>query len=480
MAEVLEDQDMERVTLSGATVEMVRDILDDLTPDLTRQKKEAHNVDSWLRPDPATGFSIPSKASTEHVALAALSRTPWLGLVVANVAQAMYVNDVVTDNGPSKELMALWRENGMVSHQISNHYAMTGYGQSFGVVTPATNNGVRSARMRCVSPAKMAARWDDAGADRYPRYTIEELSKSGETRTYRVTTPTHFYVVEDTSGERVITSYAEHGMGVTPVVRFANQIDLEGRITGEVDPFIPTAARINKTSYDRLLAQHFTAWQVRTISGIDLPENEDADTERAEIAEAKLKLSQEDMLVSEDPETKFGVLPGGDLGTFNEAWKSDIEALAATSQTPAHALTGQLVNLNAEALAAARSPLTQKVYERRTNAGEGYALMLRLAAAFAGLDELAADPMVRVTWKDMEIRSMSQAVDALGKAHSLLEIPAKGLWSRIPGVERTELQEWERLLEEEQDSDPMNRVLRRHMDPNDDEPDTEPDDTDQE
>ena len=32
---------------------------------------------------------------------------------------------------------------------------------------------------------------------------------------------------------------------------------------------------------------------------------------------AKLKLSQEDMLVSEDPETKFGVLPGATLDSAN-------------------------------------------------------------------------------------------------------------------------------------------------------------------
>lgn len=280
-----------------------------------------------------------------------------------------------------------------------------------------------------------------------------------------MTTPSHFYLVEDSDGERVITSYMEHGMGVTPVVRFANQIDLEGRVTGEVDPFIPTAARINKTSYDRLLSQHFTAWQVRTISGIDLPEDPDPATEAAKTDAAKLKLSQEDMLVSEDPETKFGVLPGADLSTFISAWRSDIEALAATSQTPAHALTGQLVNLNAEALAAARSPLTQKVYERRINAGEGYSRMLRLAASFAGLDDLAADPMVRVTWQDMEIRSMSQAVDALGKAKTMLEVPARALWSRIPGVERTDLQEWERLADEDQEADPLNRVLRNHAAP---------------
>lgn len=447
-------------------VQEVQDVLDVLTPVLNTQRREADNVDSWIRPDAAQGFDIPARASHEHRQLAALARTPWLGLVVTNVVQAMYVNDVVTDDGPSVDLMRLWRANGMASHQVSNHFAMVSYGQSFGVVTPALDNGVRSARMRCVSPRRMAVQWDDPGADVYPRVALERLAEDGDTITYRVYTPEVIYTVEDVSGDLVITSVVDHGASVTPVVRFANRIDLEGRVTGEVDPFIPVAARANKTSYDRLLAQHFTAWQVRTIAGIDLPENpDDPAAERVEMDAAKLKLSQEDMLVSEDPDTKFGVLPGATLDTFIAAWRADIEALAATSQTPAHALTGQLVNLNAEALAAARAPLTQKVYERRINAGDSYAAMLRLAAGFSGMEDLSKDPMVRTTWQDMEIRSMSQAVDALGKAASMLNIPAKGLWSRIPGVERSDLQEWERLADDERDTDPINQVLRNHQAP---------------
>lgn len=138
------------VEMDPAAVQTVRDILDDLTPELVTQKRLAKNVDSWTRPDPTRGFEVPARASREHAQLAALSRTPWLGLVVTNVVQAMYVNDVVTDGGPSKDLMRMWRDNGMVSHQVSNHYAMTAYGQSFGVVTPAQSNGVDSARMRCV------------------------------------------------------------------------------------------------------------------------------------------------------------------------------------------------------------------------------------------------------------------------------------------------------------------------------------------
>lgn len=57
---------------------------------------------------------------------------------------------------------------------------------------------------------------------------------------------------------------------------------------------------------------------------------------------------------------------------------------------------------------------------------------------------------------------MAQAVDALGKAASMLGIPKRALWNRIPGVERSDVQEWERLADQEQDADPINAVLRRH------------------
>ncbi|QNQ90727.1 phage portal protein [Corynebacterium poyangense] len=154
----------------------------------------------------------------------------------------------------------------------------------------------------------------------------------------------------------------------------------------------------------------------------------------------KLKLAQDDILVAEDPEVKFGVLDATLLDPFVNAWRSDIEALAAVSQTPAHALTGQLVNLNAEALAAARSPLTQKVYERQMSAAASYSRLIRTAGAIIGDDTIADDEFLRVTWQDMEIRSMSQAADALGKIATMLGVPARCLWGRIPGWSARSLQ----------------------------------------
>lgn len=444
-------------------METVRDITKALVAKMDRQRMAADAVDSWLRPETKRGFEVPARASQEHRALADLSRTPWLSLVVTNVAQAMYVDNIVGEDGESTDLWKLWLDNNMASLQVANHRAMVSYGQSFGVATPATFNGVKSSKLRCLSPRRMAVEWDDDATDVYPEYALEAVSTDPLVKRWRLYDSQYTYQVQATESEpyQLVAVPEEHGSGVTPVVRFANMLDLDGNILGEVTPFIPTAARINKTSYDRLLAQHFNSWKVRTIAGIDLPEEtDDPDADKAAVEQTKLKLAQEDILISEDPDTKFGVLDSTLLDTFVTAWRSDIEALAAVSQTPAHALTGQLVNLNAEALAAARAPLTQKVWERQVNAGATYSRLLRLAAAQAGMDTLAIDPMLRVTWQDMEIRSMSQAVDALGKAASMLKIPARGLWNRIPGVERSDVQEWERMTDQDADADPLRAVLR--------------------
>lgn len=431
---------------------------------LIQQKRDAEAVDSWIRPNSEYGFDVPRRASAEHKALANLARTPWLGLVVANVAQAMYVDSIVTEKGHDSELWKLWLDNDMGRLQIANHRAFIAYGQSFGVVTPAHFNGVDTAKIRCLSPKRMACEWVDGATDVYPAFALEACSSATDNTAYRLYDEENIYYVDMSAGEDMpeIVDIDSHGVGVTPVCRFSNILDLDGNTVGEVTPFIPTAARINKTSYDRLLAQHFNSWKVRTIAGIDMPEDEDPKVAQEKADATKTKLSHEDLLISENPDTKFGVLDATSLDTFVAAWRADIEALAAVSQTPAHALTGQLVNLSAEALAAARAPLTQKVWERQVGAAATYSRLLRLAASITGLEEQAADPMVRITWQDMEIRSMSQAVDALGKAVSMLKIPERALWNKIPGVERSDVQEWERIADERAAADPINVALRGH------------------
>ena len=444
----------------------IKRTFDRLNAKLVRQGRECDAVDSWLRPELEAGFEVPRKATREHRALRDLSRTPWLKLVVDNVVQAMYVDSIVGDEGRIPELWALWNANGMRSQQISNHRAMIAYGHSYAVVSGAHRYGERSARIRFLSPRRVAVEFEDLGADPYPSAALELESKRGESTRYRLRVPGWEYVLEqgaktgqDMDG-LVIAESKPSGLGHVPVVRFANQLDLDGRVIGEVEPFIPSARRINKTAYDRMLAQHFNSWKVKTATGLDMPEQLDEDgdgtgrVDEAAAEELKLKLDQADILTG-GHDVKFGTLDATALDPFVNGWRADIEALAAVSQTPAHALTGMIVNLSADALAAARGPLTQKVYERQQNASAAYANVMRVAAQVAGHDDLAQDDMIRVTWQDMEVRSMAQAVDALGKAAQMLRIPARGLWGMIPTVEASDVQEWERMSEQELERDPL-------------------------
>ena len=453
----------------------VKPVFDSLRARMDRQRRECDRVDSWIRPELEKGFRVPRHASHEHRSLADLSTTPWLRLVVDNVVQAMYVDSIVGESGPSEALWSLWMGNGMSAQQVSAHRSMIAYGSAFMVVSRARGGfGEASSRIRCLSPRRVAVDWDDLGADPYPSAALEYVGvENKETRWILRLPGVEYTILEgkydpnlEFKGLR-IGQQVPTGLDFVPVVRMANQMDLDGHVVGEVTPFIPTAARINKTSFDRLLAQHFSSWKVKTVTGLELPESVGPDGEPTGKVDQdaadrmKVKLAQDDLLVAEDPDTRFGQLDATSLEPFVSAWRSDIEALAAVSQTPAHALTGQMVNLSAEALAAARAPLTQKVHERQMNAGVAYGRALRAAALMAGLVDEAEDEMVRVKWQDMEIRSMSQAVDALGKAATMLGIPKQALWGRIPGVESGDVQEWRAFAEDEAALDPFMVEINR-------------------
>lgn len=153
-------------------------------------------------------------------------------------------------------------------------------------------------------------------------------------------------------------------------------------------------------------------------------------------------------LFAEDPETKFGSLEGGPLSGFIESLDMQIRHPAAISQIPPFHLLGQVANLSAEALQAAETSLTRKVQEFRTSFGESWERVFRIAGELEGVSSAADDFAGEVLWRDMESKSLAQSADALGKMAQQLAIPVKGLWSRVPGVTQTELEDWNNLYDE--------------------------------
>ena len=421
------------------------------------EKDRLEKIDQWLNgcQDPP---NVP-EASQELKRLLELSRTPWLGLVVTTLGQAMFV-DGFRSPASGQTLEKSWKTwvgNGMPSRQVAIHRAALGYGYAYMLVEEGiAQDGTPRSVMRGLSPKRVYAEYDDSSFDDWPRYAIRVDAQSDLAAVvwlYDDTYAHKLFYKPSAAVQWTLEKSTPHNAGCVPLVRYTNQLDLDGKTPGEVEPFVGLAARIDKSSFDRLVTQHYNSWKKLWIAGMTEPPADEADARRR-----KLKLRQEDILIAESTETKFGAIPETELGGFINAIESDIEHLAAVAQLPNHLLTGKMVNLSAEALSAARAPLTQKVFERQVSFGASHAQALRLAAKLQGDEESAQDVMAHVTWQDMEVRSLAQAADALGKLATQLGIPRMSLWRMIPGVSQLDVEEWqENML----DDDPAAVYLRK-------------------
>ncbi len=437
-------------------IELVKDRL---WPELRKEREKLNRIDKWLRWDHEKPHA-PRSSTREYKELAARSQTPWGGLVVTSVAQALYVEGYRAADAPEDaEAWGWWQANGLDSRQIAFHRAALAYGHCYATVLPGEDAfGTAMPAIRGHSPRRMLAFYREPEFDEWPEYALHAEPvrlvgwKGWHIKLYDDEV-VHRLELSTDSERFTYIEFEKHGLGLCPVVRYANQLDLEGRMPGEVEPFIPLFARIDQTTFDRLVVQRFSSWVVRTIAGMAKP-----DTPEEEAAK-RLLLRVEDLLVAEDPDTKFGSLPATPLSGFIEACEADIKVLAAVSQTPAHEMLGQLANLSAEALAAARASLTAKVEERKHSLGESHEQTLRLSAHVMGDRDGARDRSSQVRWADTEIRSLAQAADALGKIAQMLGVPVEVLWEKIPGWTQQDVERAKALAAEGDSISSLARLL---------------------
>lgn len=403
-----------------------------LLPKMQTERQELDRIDKWMRWDPEE-VQVPRKATEEKKFLAKLSETPWLMLVVNTLAQQLVAESVESSrHDVSSTVWGPWIRNRMQSRQRAIHHAALGYGYAYTTVLP----GDQGAVIRGRSPRDMFAVYQDPVTDEYPAYTIR---KSGDH--YFILDEEAEYTLGNEDGRLIYITHQVHGVGVPPVVRYSNAIDLEARTPGEVEPYIGVAKRINQTTNDRMLIQHHNSWKVRTATGLDADKSAD-DRERE-----KLRLAQDDILVGGEG-VDFGSLDETSVEPTMKAAKADVETLAAVSQTPAHSLTGNMINLSAEAITEARAMLDNKAMQRKLAFGDSHAQTLRLAAHIENRAQDAADFSLQIKWADLESRSMSQAADALGKMATMLGIPPELLWDRVPGVPADVAEKWRKYARE--------------------------------
>ncbi|MFE0187746.1 phage portal protein [Streptomyces sp. NPDC058989] len=426
---------------------------------LRTDRERLDRIDRYMRGE-HDGPYIPRSATEEYKLLAKRAISNWLPLLVKTPSQAMavdgYRRSAGLDGDAPEETPTEWRawqDNRMDARQTPVHRAALTYGQAFATVLRDPADPDRPV-IRGVSPRLLYASYEDPAADALPLWALQVETvpdaEGVEARAW-LYDATHVYdfLVGGKGGPQLLAS-RPHGMGVCPVVRFAPDIDLEGRVTGVVEPMIPIQDRVNQTVFDLLVSQTFGSFKVRTISGMAPEFRRDPDTGeilydangRPQVIPIQADASR--FLVAPDADTKFSQLDETPLSGFLDAIELATKHLAALSQTPPHYLLGSMVNLSAEALAAAESALSRAVDEYKHSMGESWELVLFLCATVVGAEP---DPRAEVLWKDAESRSLAQTVDALGKAVTMLNVPARAMWSRIPGVTARDVEEWAQIQE---------------------------------
>jgi hypothetical protein len=417
-----------------------------------RQRENAMILDAWSRGEQrqaaehglhelAGGVFSPGErmVTDEYKNLSKLSPAPIGGLIITSLAQTVYVDGVRRkDSQENMQVWETWQRNGWDAKQIALHRDTITHGLAFSTVRRDVDplTGDKMAKMDAFSAKRMAAFYDDPN-DEWPSFAIQAdpvYTKAGFDGQWTVTVyddEALYYLSCENSGfdidDWTYISFDEHGMGVPPIVQYSNRLDLDGRATGELEPVIPMLARIDQNTFDRLIVQRFGAWKIRYIAGLAKP-----DATSDQIAEA-IRLKQEDLLVSTDPNTKFGTLDATDMKGFLDADDHDLRMLAAITQTPPHHMLGLSSNLQAEALAAATEGLMRKSGDFRMLNGNSHEQNFRLVAIANDNKEEARATDMQVRWRDTESRSLVQVANALSLFASGLKIPVEMLWEKIPG-----------------------------------------------
>lgn len=459
---------------------------------LARDRDRLLRIDRYLNGEHDDPY-MPDLADDEYRLLAKRSVSNWCPLLVGTPAQALYVDNFrrgITTGSTTEAPTTItpewrhWQKSGLDARQAAVHRGALTYGHSF-TLTEKTKRGVRT---KGLSALKTVALYEDPANDQVPaaaltvtRWPATDGDKviPGQARMwdgrheYTVT----FDSLDDEKSVKVSGRKA-HGASECPITRFAAAVDLEGRTVGVIEPVISVQDRINQTIMDLLLAQSYAAVAVRTVTGMAPPmqmepehDNPD-DPEEITGYRPKLDANGNPMpqrinhnarrfLFAEDPDVKWGSLDATPLGGFIDSLDMSIRHLSALSQTPPHHLLGQIANLSAEALLAAETALSRKVEEFRKMFGESWERVFRLAAELEGELDAAEDYAGEVIWRDMELKSLAQSADGLGKLAELLGIPKRGLWNRVPGTTKQELDEWDRLYEEENSDVALANALTR-------------------
>lgn len=394
---------------------------------------------------------VPKRHSQEYRQLVDMSVMNIMPLIVSTFAQNLFITGYRTGRS-SDNLKAweLWQDNRMDGLQSSLFRTAVEYGLAYTTALPAKREGEKSAEMRLYSPRSLTAVYDDVLHDEWPVYAIavrhgyDKGEKKPVRRLVLIDEEYEIRMVAKADADEIVgkPKVSEHGMGVTPVVRWqAAGANLDDQSRGEVEPLMRIQDSLNQTTFGLRSTERAQAFRQRWATGLEPQTDENG----AEVE--PFQGGQDRVWTNSSPDARFGDFEQASLDGYLDSRQSTLRIGSAVAQMAPHALlvSDGISNLNAEALAALEAAQQRKIGEYKTSLGESAEQHFRLSSLAAGDDKGWKERSAEVRWRDTESRSLAQLADALGKMAQMLGIPPRALWELLPDVTDQQLLRWDKL-----------------------------------
>lgn len=416
----------------------------------------------------------PKGANSEYRWIMRKSVRNFLPLVVSVISQNLHVDGYHRSGQTVSDFMSgsvntewdAFRANRMVSRQHGIHRSVAKHGIAYVIVLPGQmaigeEQGIQSMPViRPVSARRLTAMYLNDVDDEWPQLAVEvsEVADTSTPGNVRLIVTLYdeqsrYILTGSTGGGRDTLPLtvaqpgdpyldgkppvAQHGLGVCPVVRFLHETDLDGEldVSGEVEPIMLCQDQINFSTFNLMMAEQYAAFRQRWVTGMAA-----ADEEGREVQPFRPGVDR--MFASDDPTTKFGEFDVTPLQPYIDDREAGIRHMSTISQVPPYHLLGQVANMSAEALAAARDGLDRKIEELQAVLTDPHRNVFRLSSKAVGDMEGWNDLNGTVVWRDTSARAFAATVDALGKLAQMLDVPVEELWRRVPGATADDVESW--------------------------------------
>ncbi|MFF7408708.1 phage portal protein [Streptomyces lydicus] len=239
---------------------------------------------------------------------------------------------------------------------------------------------------------------------------------------------------------------------VVPLVALENRARLRGKPISEIASVAPLQDAANTLWAHALTASDALALPARAVLGMDRPTREITDADGEVIGEEDLpidKFRSDRLLWLEREGASIAEFSAADLSNYTNVIEIIVRHIAAQTRTPPSYLTGEMVNISADALVASEAGLVAKVTERQRFFGASLRELMRLEALAANDPGRAeALSMGSVVWRDAQFRSEAQYADALTK-YKAINVPDEALWERMPDTTPEEIERWKSMRDDQ-------------------------------